>query len=276
MGAIVGSFLNALTFRYGTGKGMLGRSECMSCQRKLSPLDLIPIFSFLFLLGRCRGCKSKISWQYPMVEFGTAVLFFLVYFVFIPVPGTEVVSIFTILNVIILWIVSAILMGICIYDIKHKIIPDGLSYTLMAISLVYVCLNIYSSGMPLISRDAFNMLIAGPFFFAVPFASLWVISRGKWIGFGDAKLALSIGWLLGFDMGIMSLMLAFWIGAIITGLILIFQKHGLSSHKKEITLKSEVPFAPFMILGFLIVLLCNFGVTDFLGNAEILTSYFYN
>src|SRR3989344_148921 len=79
LGAIVGSYLNVLILRYNTGRSSQGRSSCMSCQKRLSWYELIPVLSYIVLRGRCRSCTSKISLQYPLVEGGLAVLFLLVY-----------------------------------------------------------------------------------------------------------------------------------------------------------------------------------------------------
>src|SRR3989339_756059 len=76
IGATVGSFLNVVALRYGTGQSPLaGRSLCPACHRKLSVIDLVPVFSFIFLRGKCRTCRAKISWQYPLVEILTAIIF---------------------------------------------------------------------------------------------------------------------------------------------------------------------------------------------------------
>src|SRR5574343_2050011 len=83
-GAIVGSFLNVVSLRFNTGVGLGGRSKCMSCGTGLTWKELVPIFSFLFQRGACKKCKSKISWQYPLVEFVAGVIFVLIFIIFPP------------------------------------------------------------------------------------------------------------------------------------------------------------------------------------------------
>src|ERR1700748_3830531 len=82
LGLIIGSFLNVVIFRLNTERSFGGRSACMVCRNKLAWYDLIPVFSFLFLLGRCRNCKTKISVQYPLVELGAGIIFALLFLKF--------------------------------------------------------------------------------------------------------------------------------------------------------------------------------------------------
>ena len=136
-----------------------------------------------------------------------------------------------------------------VYDIKHKIIPDGLVIVFGLISLVEIVIS---------SQAHFSwFLIAGPLL-ALPLFLIWLISRGKWMGLGDPKLVVCIGWFLGPVYGLSAVVLAFWTGAIY-GLILMllskFHWHGL-----KINQKSELPFAPFLVLGFLLVFFFGFDV----------------
>ncbi len=134
---------------------------------------------------------------------------------------------------------------IFVYDMRHKIIPDLFSYSasLVALSLVFL------QGFIVGEIDC-TRLIAGPALFLF-FFIFWAISRGRWMGLGDAKLALSIGWFLGLGMGIAAVLFSFWIGAAVVILIAIFQKLGMA--KGRLGLKSEIPFGPFMLIGFLVV-----------------------
>lgn len=227
-GAIVGSFLNVLGLRFNSGLTLSGRSSCPSCKRKLKALELIPIVSFFFLRGRCRGCRAKISWQYPIVETLTGILFVTLF--------SFKLSILE--NLLILGIFS-IYMAIGIYDLRHKIIPDALVYAAIILALVFR----FISGGTLLDW------LSGPILFAF-FASVWLISSGKAMGFGDAKLALSIGLFLGASLGFSAITLSFWIGAAYGLMLILFSSiFSLLKHSKKITMKSEIPFAPFIILG---------------------------
>ena len=164
-GAIVGSFLNVVSLRFNTGMSLGGRSKCMSCGNSLTWKELVPIFSFLFLKGSCRKCKSKISWQYPLVEFIAGAIFALIFIVFPPV--TFLAGFQTLMYIL----ATCLALVMCVYDIKHKIIPDQFVYTFAGIALI----NLFIGGVSWWHIPSFWMLIAGPLM-ALPFALLWLIS----------------------------------------------------------------------------------------------------
>ncbi|MFA6432941.1 MAG: prepilin peptidase [Candidatus Paceibacterota bacterium] len=243
-GTIIGSFLNVVALRFNTGTGLSGRSKCMSCGRSLTWVELIPIFSFLLQRGACRKCKSKISWQYPLVEFVAGAIFVLIFFKF---PPTSTLAAITTL---IYLVETCILIAISIYDIKHKIIPDSFVYTFDAIALA----SVFVGGASWLHAPHLATLLAGPIL-ALPFALFWLVSRGKWMGLGDAKLTLGIGWLLGLNGGANALIWAVWIGAAL-GLIWMFAKMGRFKRG------TEIPFGPYIIVGFYLVLLFGFQAID--------------
>ncbi|MEI6396650.1 MAG: prepilin peptidase [Candidatus Taylorbacteria bacterium] len=254
-GAIVGSFLNVVSLRFNTGVGLGGRSKCMSCGKTLSWLELFPILSFLALRGKCRGCKSKISWQYPLVEFIAGAIFVMIFFVFPPI--SYFASIATIIQIII----GCLLLVIVIYDIKHKIIPDQLSYTFSAFALA----SLFIGGASLWHIPTYWQLLAGPII-ALPFVLLWLVSRGNWMGLGDGKLMLGIGWLLGINGGVNAVVLAFWIGAVVSVVWLLY------THKK-FKPRTEIPFGPYLVLGLYLVLLFKITVIDLHIIKDIIAAY---
>jgi prepilin signal peptidase PulO-like enzyme (type II secretory pathway) len=142
--------------------------------------------------------------------------------------------------------VAGILSVITVYDLKHKIIPDELVYTLGILGLGAIVYSACTLGS---FADIGDALIAGPLI-ATPFFLIWLISKGRAMGFGDVKLALVLGWLLGIQASIAMLFVSFWIG----GLVGVF----LLALTKKYSLKSEVPFAPFMIVATAIVVLGGF------------------
>lgn len=248
-GLIIGSFLNVVILRFDTGASISkGRSKCFSCEKGLSWYELIPLFSFLFQKGRCRGCVSKISWQYPLVELLGALAFPLAYYINPLAFSHGIYFGFFVLSSIIL----CLYIVICAYDLRHKIIPDFFSYSAGIIALLTIVLERYATG----SFD-FSRIIAGPLLFLF-FYFFWAVSRGRWMGFGDAKLALSIGWFLGLWQGIAAILLSFWIGAILSILVIAVQK--ILSHKKSLGMKSEIPFGPYMLLGFIIVFIWGLDI----------------
>jgi leader peptidase (prepilin peptidase)/N-methyltransferase len=249
LGTIFGSFLNVIVLRYNTGVSALkGRSFCFSCGKKLGFWELVPVLSFLVQGGKCRGCKSKISWQYPTVELLTGILFLSVFLKFNGVIGL----LNDIWYLLISLILMAILVAITVYDIKHKIIPDGLVITFGILSLLKIVLDYFlmvATG-PEVSVHLFWYLAAGPAI-ALPLFLIWLFSRGRWMGLGDPKLVLCIGWWLGPILGLSAVILAFWTGAVYGLILMILSK--FSWHGLKIDRKSELPFAPFLILGFLLV-----------------------
>ncbi len=224
-----------------------GRSQCFSCNYTLEWPELIPIASFFILKGRCKACRSMISIQYPLVEILTAVLFSASYFYF---------PLFHILPLLLLaW---SALVVILIYDIKHKIIPNLYVYIFALAGFASI---FFDNGKIVFIAPAIFDLFSG-LIVASPFLALWLVSKGRWIGLGDAKLALGIGWFLGIWLGFSAVIISFWAGAVYAAFIYAYFKirkiyrarYPLSLMDETITMKSEVPFAPFMIFGFGLVL----------------------
>lgn len=250
-GVVIGSFLNVVIYRLGTGKSFIkGRSMCMSCGKQLAWHELIPVFSFLYLKGRCKKCKTSISYQYIIVEIIMGIIFTLTALYFLPLFIFH--SIYYYLFFLLLFtVIFSLLIIITVYDIRHKIIPDRLVYPFAIISLFSIFLNSYVVG-PLFVIPSWSSILAGPIV-ALPFFLLWLISRGKWMGLGDVKLVLGLGWLLGILLGFSAVILAFWIGAIFSIILLIFSKG-------KIGMKTQIPFAPFLVLGSLLVFFLNLDI----------------
>ncbi len=259
-GAILGSFINALSFRFNTGKSIVrGRSRCMSCDKTLSARDLVPIFSFIFLRGRCRQCGSKVSWQYPLVECIAALLSLLVYFSY-PVFGTNVQPL-----AYAFWLlVWMVLLFVVVYDIKHNIIPWSCSGFLALLALISLFFS-FGAGVQFMMPSV-SVLLSGPLL-ASPLVCLSLISWGRWMGWGDGALELSIGWLLGLYAGLTALTLAFWSGAFVGLAMLLYQRLSWQSGRSHLTMRSEIPFAPFLVLG---AALAYFFHVDFFQQISVL------
>jgi len=228
-GLIIGSFLNCIIYRLETrGSFLRGRSYCPYCKHFLNWQDLIPVLSFLILKGKCRYCQQKISLQYPLVELTTGFLFFLVfYYTKYNIPYT-----------IYALIITCFLIIIFVYDLKHYIIPDRIIYPAIFVSGIwYVVYGLIFNRF--LTYEILNTIYAA-FGTALFFLFIVLISRGRWMGVGDVKLAFLLGLILGWPYILVALFLAFFIGAIIgAGLII--------SGKKR--LSSEVPFGPFLVAG---------------------------
>lgn len=258
LGLIVGSYLNVYILRLHTGKSTTGRSGCMSCAIQLRWYELLPVVSYVALRGRCRSCGSAFSMQYWMVEALTAVLFMLVWIQYASIWTTAI-----------LLALMSVLVVILVYDIRHTIIPNETVYAaaLLACALHIPALAVVQVPQALVyivSSVFAAVVVASPLFF------LWAVSRGTWMGFGDVKLSLVFGIALGIYEGLMSLMVGFVIGACVGVMLMyapkVIRALGLGNVHNTLTMKSEVPFAPFLITGFVLVVL---GHVDIIALIEM-------
>lgn len=249
LGLIIGSFLNCLIYRLSVKQSFLkGRSYCPKCKHRLSWRDLVPVLSYLELGGKCRYCGEAISFQYPLVELSAGILFAAAAAVLS--PAIVYYFEFSAINFFALayfWLVISLLLIILVYDWKWFIIPDGIVFTGLAASAIYSAVRFFYvfflAGKPdfwLILNPLLSAAACFSFFLAI-----FLVSRGKWMGFGDVKFSAFIGMALGFPSSAVALFFAFFLGAII-GLILIAAK------KKEFS--SEIPFGPFLVAGTVIAL----------------------
>jgi len=270
LGVSVGSFLNVVILRFEKGERVFGRSYCPACKKTLRWFELIPLFSFLLQGGKCRSCAATLSLQYPFIEAGAGILFVLLYGKLFSCLPFDFSCIFSgTLNFIFHTSIFSTLLIILVIDLHHKIIPDRFSFIFSAISLLLLFIALDSGSVHIPSLLEFA---AGPLLF-LPFFLLWYISKGKWIGLGDGKLSLGIGWFLGLSGGISALLLAFWIGAVLSLSLLTseriveFFRKGtmrLPQREKTLTMKSEIPFGPFLILGIFLVYFFNIDIISFL------------
>jgi len=251
-GTIIGSFLNVVILRLHTGQSISNDgSRCLSCSSALVWYELIPVISFILQKGRCRQCGSKISPQYLAVELFAGIITALIVWKFVIGVSFDMIFFASFFAV-----VSYILLVMSVYDIKHMIIPDEFVYSFISLSLVFA---IFFTGS---LEHALSHIFAGIIFFGF-FFGLWFISKGKWMGLGDAKISLGIGFLLGFSLGIPALIISFWSGAII-GIILVFASRffALFLPPKYDSLKSEMPFGPFLSFGTIIAILFEPSILD--------------
>ena len=262
-GLIIGSFLNVLIYRLHTGKSLNDRSHCLSCGHTLSWYELFPVFSYLFLFGRCRVCGSYIPKRYLLVELLTGLMFSLVYI-------TSESSLELFFNLI---LVSVLIVGV-VYDLYHMIIPNEIVIlTAILAPLILFSVTPLSSLLMAFLWATLSSVLAFIFF-----GGLWYFSGGRWVGFGDAKLVVGLGFLVGLS-GVFSLLVfSFWIGALVSLVIIALQflaKRGqqpLHFLTGELTMKSEIPFAPFLVSAF--VLVYFFGL-DVLSLTNYVLSFVY-
>lgn len=250
-GVIIGSFLNVYIYRFHTGKSLAGHSHCLSCANRLRWFELFPLFSFLALRGRCRNCGCKIPSRYFLVELLTSILFVLALTL-----SLDVISIG------LFWLIFSILVVITVYDLYHFIIPDELTITLTTAVFAVIGYGYYLNPSTV---DTLALELVAPLGGVLFLYVLWFVSKGTWLGFGDVKLAYPLGLLVGPVKVFSFIVLSFWVGAAISLGIIAWAKlrggkESLHLSGSTITMKSAVPFAPFLILSALIILFTRFDV----------------
>jgi len=238
LGLFIGSFLNCVVYRVYNKKTFLkGHSFCPKCNHNLSVLDLIPIFSYLSLKGKCRYCKEPISKQYLFVELITGVVFFLVAYLLNASFLTQGFLNLEFLNLIFYFFVASYFIMIFIFDLKWFIIPDGLTFSGIAVTLFYLILSTF---LNVLSVEELFVRVLTAFIVFLFFFALYFFSEGKAMGFGDVKLVVFLGLLLSFPNILPALFVAFFLGAVIGLIMMLFKKKGM---------KSEIPFGPFLVFG---------------------------
>ncbi len=248
IGLALGSFVNALVWRLHeqkkgkTGLSILnGRSICPNCKHKLAWYDLVPVISWLTLSGKCRYCQKSISKQYPIVEIISGVVFAGSYFFW---PETVNANGQWIL--LATWLICSVgLLALAVYDLKWMLLPNKIIYpTLLAAfsgRLIYL-LFFESNPGHAVFLWILSILISSGVFYA-----LYVISNGKWIGFGDVRLGLITGTLLADPQKAVAMI---FIASLIGTIIII---PGLIKRDKNLT--SRLPFGPFLIIATAIMVI---------------------
>lgn len=248
-GVIIGSFLNVYIYRFHTGKSLAGHSHCLSCGTRLHWFELFPLLSYLALRASCRTCGCKIPSRYFLVELSTGILFALTLTLTLDV-----------MVIGLLWFIMSTLMVITVYDLYHFIIPDELTValTIAVLALIGYGYFLRPTGLGSIGFEVVAALGGVGFFLF-----LWVVSKGAWLGFGDVKLAFPLGLLVGSAKVFSFVVLSFWVGAAISLLIIGWEKlkrgkTHLHLPGQALTMKSAVPFAPFLVASSLIILFTHF------------------
>lgn len=252
-GVIIGSFLNVYIYRFHTGKSLAGHSHCLSCGRPLDWFELFPLLSYLVLRGKCRTCGCKIPSRYFLVELCTGLLFALTLTLTLDITA-----------IIIWWSIFSILIIITVYDLYHFIIPDALTFILTVLVVVSIG---YEYFLFPVESSFLIWQVAAALCGSAFFLFLWLVSKGKWLGFGDVKLAIPLGLMVGTAQVFSFVVLSFWIGAVVSLLIIGYLKlrrgkDPLQLTGTALTMKSAVPFAPFLVASSLTILFTHFNVLE--------------
>jgi len=219
----IGSFLNVVALRVPKKESIVfPPSHCPVCQHRLSALDLIPVFSYLGLRGKCRYCGAKISPVYPFGELLTLVVFLL-----IPIKLG-----FT-WEMIVAYPFAMLMIAVTLCDFKYQLIPDRLTYPGM---VIFLFLRLWVHPLP-IGSYLLGAFLGGGFLLLVA-----VLSRGG-MGGGDIKLFFLIGLVLGWQDTVMALFLSIFSGAMVGIFLLLIGK---------VKRKQMIPFAPFIFVGTMV------------------------
>lgn len=252
VGLCLGSFINALVWRIRHKRDMWReRSECTHCHHKLAWYDLLPVVSWLSLGGRCRYCRKVID-DNPLVELITPALFLVSYVAWPYGWSAWGWALFG------LWMAAVVVMiALTVYDLRWFLLPDRMTFPLMAVGAAIGAVKfglIEQSGVV----AALMTMTGGVVIIAGLYGGLYYISKGKWVGFGDVKLAVFIGLVLGWQGALLGLFIANLAGCLVV-------LPGLLSGR--LTRKSKVPFGPFLIIGCM---------TAFLWGGTIIEWYLKN
>ena len=230
LGAVVGSFLNVCIWRLPAGESIVyPASHCPRCHVPILIRDNVPIFSYLFLRGRCRNCQTPISVRYPLVELLTGGMFVLLLYRFDLSPIFAASAVF----------VSA-LIAISFIDLDHQIIPDVISLPGIVVGLL---LAVFGFGPPILDA-VLGVLLGGGLLYGVA-VGYHLLTGREGMGGGDIKLLAMIGAFLGWSGVLVTLVLGSFTGAVLgIGLIL----------ARGADTRLPIPFGPFLAFGALCAL----------------------
>ena len=234
LGALWGSFANVCIYRLPLNKGVVsGRSYCPKCKKQITWKDNIPIISYFLLNGKCRKCKKPISSQYALVELLSILFFTVIYFLY----GIT-------LTTLLLMILSLSFIIIFFIDLKHFIIPNEITFSMMALGF----LKSFDPNLNLLFPNYINSLIGGLLGYGIIWSIIYFykqVRKKEGMGLGDAKLFAVVG----FWFGWLSIPFIIFLSSIIALLSVV-----PSLLKNSRTMSSQIPFGPYIIIGTLIYL----------------------
>ncbi len=238
LGAVLASFAGVISERLHTGESWVrGRSRCNACDRLLTALDLVPVLSWVVARGGCRTCRASIPYRYALAEVVLAVVFAAAAAMLgLGLPLVLALTFFFLLLIIVL------------YDIRHTIVPLSLAFMLIALAVLFLLTTTHDVGA--LSLAFLTAGVIGTGFFL-----MHVLSHGRWMGLGDAPIALALSLFVG-SQALAGLLFSFWIGGAVGILILVATPKG---HRMGI----EVPFVPFLAAGYLLAFFTQWNPLPF-------------
>ncbi len=256
LGAVFGSFVGAFTWRLRYHKDWVkGRSECEHCHHKLTPLDLIPVISWLSLGGKCRYCKKPIGWTTLLLELCLGAAFTLSFY-FLPIAfGSTPAQLVAgqhlwLILLLVIWLVMLVMLAaLFVYDAKWHLLPNKIMYPLIAVTLIYTLIASFT-----VNHMEFMTWLGDTLLAMLPVAGLygvlWIFSGGRWIGLGDVKLGVVVGLCLDWQLALAVLAISNTIASLSVIPLLI---------TKKLSPNSQIAFGPFLIVVlFAMVLFGNY------------------
>ena len=250
LGLCFGSFVNALVWRLRKKRNFVSeRSECTHCHHVLAWYDLVPVLSWALLRGRCRYCHKPID-DSPVTELGVAVVFGLSYAFYS--FGFSTAG----LTLLVIWLLAVVILAaLFLYDLRWMLLPDKLVFPLIGLGVLWVA-TYYLVFAPTAPVEVLKEVVLGLASVAGLYGLLYAVSKGSWVGLGDVKLGVFMGLVLGWQQGLLAVVLANLIAFLLV-------LPGLLSGKIKRT--ARIPFGPFLIIATVIA---------FLFGHQILTWYF--
>ena len=246
LGAAIGSFLNVCIDRLPAGKSLLHPpSHCDACQHRLLPKDLIPVFSYLWLRGRCRYCHIPIPRRSLWVEIGSGLLFAFIYWHYGLSVELAVTASYCCLFIVLM-----------VIDLEHKLIPNKIVYPAMVVTLI-ISIFLPQSGIILPPwPETISGIISGGIGFGLLLIPALIYQGG--MGWGDVKMAGLIGLVAGFPLVFVALLMGVILGGVVAGILLLL---------KIKTRKDPIPFGPFLSIATIVTLLWGNNIVNwYLGS----------
>jgi leader peptidase (prepilin peptidase)/N-methyltransferase len=223
---------------------MKGRSKCLSCGEALRPYDLIPVLSYFLLKGKCRYCKTTYGISALVIEALFGVTFLLLYLCILSNQESLMVSFAWLVYYSLLFIVLGVM---ALYDKAHSYIPTSFLVSFLALAFGKFILT-------LVNQVSVSTLVA-PLAVAGPFLAIWLFTKGKGLGFGDVIIFFGVGAFFGIAQGFAVLIISVWMGALFG----LYYKYVV---KKKHSMATPIPFVPFIVIAFLIVLFTDIDIVS--------------